>query len=278
MKIVELFRRDIHRTIEEVVKVDLADEAVIANELDEYVATDHILEEFEAVLDAYQESINSPNESCTIWVSGFFGSGKSSWAKVLGYLLSNPTVAGSSVVVRFFERTNAPRLRSLLSTIHAQAPTLSVLLNLATGSNVAREGESVVLPAYRALLERLGYSRNFLLAELEFTLKETVAWQTSRNCSPRQRASSGANGASRSLQERGQPGAAPPRPEHLLTAGLVGEDSSGARDRRRLVCRAGITASRASGRRRDPAGIRRGRGRPVRRALDPPDARSPRLR
>ena len=43
MKIVELFRRDIHRTIEEVVKVDLADEAVIANELDEYVATDHIL-------------------------------------------------------------------------------------------------------------------------------------------------------------------------------------------------------------------------------------------
>jgi len=171
MKIVELFRRDIHRTIEEVVKVDLADEAVIANELDEYVATDHILEEFEAVLDAYQESINSPNESCTIWVSGFFGSGKSSWAKVLGYLLSNPTVAGSSVVDRFFERTNAPRLRSLLSTIHAQAPTLSVLLNLATGSNVAREGESVVLPAYRALLERLGYSRNLLLAELEFTLE-----------------------------------------------------------------------------------------------------------
>ena len=172
MKIAELFRRDIHRTIEEVVKVDLADEAVIANELDEYVATDHILDEFEEVLNAYQESINSPNESCTIWVSGFFGSGKSSWAKVLGYLLGNPTIAGSTAVDRFFERTNAPKLRALLNTIHAQAPTLTVLLNLATGSNVvAREGESVVLPTYRALLERLGYSRNFLLAELEFTLE-----------------------------------------------------------------------------------------------------------
>lgn len=172
MKIVELFRRDIHRTIAEVVKVDLADEAVIANELDEYVATDHILDEFEKVLDAYQESINSPNESCTIWASGFFGSGKSSWAKTLGYLLWNPTVAGSTALDRFFERTNAPRLRALLTTIHAQAPTLAVLLNLATGSNVvAREGESVVLPVYRALLDRLDYSRNFLLAELEFTLE-----------------------------------------------------------------------------------------------------------
>ena len=105
MKIAELFRRDIHRTVEEVVKVDLADEAVIANELDEYVATDHILDEFEEVLNAYQESINSPNESCTIWVSGFFGSGKSSWAKILGYLLGNPTIAGSTAVDRFFERT-----------------------------------------------------------------------------------------------------------------------------------------------------------------------------
>ena len=132
MKIAELFRRDIHRTIEEVVKVDLADEAVIANELDEYVATGHILDEFEKVLDAYQDSINSPNESCTIWVSGFFGSGKSSWAKTLGYLLGNPTIAGAAAVDRFFERTDAPRLRALLNTIHAQAPTLTVFLNLET--------------------------------------------------------------------------------------------------------------------------------------------------
>src|SRR2546421_12386460 len=98
MRIAELFRRDIHRTIEEVVKVDLSDDEVIANELDEYIATEHILEEFEEVLDAYQESINAPNETCTIWVSGFFGSGKSSWAKVLGYLLGNPVIDGRAAV------------------------------------------------------------------------------------------------------------------------------------------------------------------------------------
>ncbi|MCY4271986.1 MAG: hypothetical protein OXF00_05015, partial [bacterium] len=172
MKIAELFRRDIYRTIEEVVKVDLNDEEVIASELDEYVATAHILDEFEAVLDAYQESINNPTETCTVWVSGFFGSGKSSWAKVLGYLLGNPNVLGTPAAERFFERTHAPRLRALLSTIRSQAPTTSVMLNLATGANVvAQEGESVVLPVYRSLLERLGYSRNFTLAELEYTLE-----------------------------------------------------------------------------------------------------------
>ena len=172
MNIADLFRRDVHRVIEEVVKVDLDDERVIVDELDEYVATGHILEEFEGILDAYQESINDPSETCTVWVSGFFGSGKSSWAKVLGYLLWNPSVQGKPAAERFFGRTHAPRLQALLNTIHSQSPTLSVLLNLATGSNVvAKEGESIVRPVYRALLERLGYSRNFTLAELEFTLE-----------------------------------------------------------------------------------------------------------
>ncbi len=172
MRISDLFRQDVNRRIEEVVKVDLDDDPVIVEELDEYVATDHILEAFEMVLDAYWESINDPSETCTVWVSGFFGSGKSSWAKVLGYLLGNPAVQGRLAADRFFERTHAPPLQALLNTIHSQSPTMSVLLNLATGSNVvAREGESVVLPVYRALLERLDYSRNFTLAELEYTLE-----------------------------------------------------------------------------------------------------------
>ena len=172
MKIRELFRRDINRVIEEVIKVDVDDEHIIAGELDEYVATENILGQLETVLDAYQDSIHNPNETCTVWVSGFFGSGKSSWAKVLGYLLWNPIVEGEPAADRFFGRTSAPRLQALLNTIHTQAPTLAVLLNLATGSNVvAREGESVVLPVYRALLDRLGYSRNFRIAELEYTME-----------------------------------------------------------------------------------------------------------
>jgi hypothetical protein len=172
MLIRDLFRHDINRHIEEVVKVDLGDEAVVVEELDEYVVTHHILGEFEKVCDAYQEAILVPNQSTNVWVSGFFGSGKSAWAKTLGYLLENPTVVGRAAAERFFERANAPALMALCNTIHSRAPTLSVFLNLATGSDVvAREGESVVLPVYRALLKRLGYSANVLLAELEWDLE-----------------------------------------------------------------------------------------------------------
>jgi hypothetical protein len=171
MKIAELFRRPIDRTIEEVIKVDLADEAIVAAEIDEYVATDHIRDRLEDVLDVYQETINNPSERTNVWVSGFFGSGKSSFAKMLGYLIENPIVAGRSALERFAERTDAPTVRALLNTAHTQAPTLTVFVDLSTGRNVAREGESIVLPVYRALLERLGYSRNLLLAELEFDLE-----------------------------------------------------------------------------------------------------------
>ena len=174
MKIEELFRRDINRVIEEVIKVDLGDEDIIVDELDEYVATEHIIEELETVLDAYQESIHNPNETCTVWVSGFFGSGKSSWAKVLGYLLWNPNVAGQSATERFFGRTSGPRLRALLNTIHAQSPTLAVLLNLATGSNVvAKEGESVVLPDLPGVA---GTAR--LLARLHDWPSWSTSWRT----------------------------------------------------------------------------------------------------
>jgi hypothetical protein len=171
MKIAELFRRPVGRMMEEVIKVDLADEEIVAMEIDEYVATDHIRGQMSEVLHDFQETINSPSERTNVWVSGFFGSGKSSFAKVLGYLIENPFLAGRSAVDRFKERVDAPTIEALLNTAHAQAPTLTVFLDLSTGRNVAKEGESIVLPIYRALLERLGYSRNLLLAELEFDLE-----------------------------------------------------------------------------------------------------------
>lgn len=172
MKIAEIFRNEITRDIPEVIKVDFGDDDVVANEIDEYVVTDHIAESFETLLDQYEENSRNPNEETNIWVSGFFGSGKSSFAKILGYLLANPTVKGRSARERFLARVNSPRIEALLNTIHDRVPTHAVFVDMSTGSNVvAREGESVVLPLYRALLESLGYSRNIMLAELEFDLE-----------------------------------------------------------------------------------------------------------
>ena len=171
MKIREVFRNPIDRRIEEVIKVDVSDEEIVAYEISEYVVTDHISRELEKLIDSYQETTNRPSEAVTIWISGFFGSGKSSFAKVLGYLLENPLIEGRPATERFFDRVDNSKLRALLTTIHRRAPTLAVFVDLSSAKNVMREGESVVLPLYRAILERLGYSRDFALAELEFALE-----------------------------------------------------------------------------------------------------------
>jgi len=169
VRIEELFSRPIDRKIEEVIKVD--DESTILTEVEEYIPTEHIEEELTEVLDKFQETILNPSETVNIWVSGFFGSGKSSFAKVLGYLIANPEIDGKRVADRFFELNEIPRARQLLSTIHSQIEAEAVLLDLATSPNVLREGEAVVLPVYRTLLESLGYSRDVTLAELEYALE-----------------------------------------------------------------------------------------------------------
>jgi hypothetical protein len=84
-----LFAGDIYRRIEEVIKVDQTDEAILREELAEYVVTDAIRSHYKHILRSYWETPNRPHEGVAIWVSGFFGSGKSSFAKMLGLSLQN---------------------------------------------------------------------------------------------------------------------------------------------------------------------------------------------
>lgn len=91
-KIVELFENQIDRPIEEVIKVDQANERAVATEIDEYVATESIRDQFTMVFKEIAEAPAHPREGIGIWISGFFGSGKSSFAKILGYTLANRKV------------------------------------------------------------------------------------------------------------------------------------------------------------------------------------------
>jgi hypothetical protein len=171
VNIKDLFRGDIERPIETVIHVDLSDEQIVAHEIDEYVVTDNIRDQFEELAELYAETVRNPSESTNVWVSGFFGSGKSSFAKMVGYALANPEIGGRTATERLLARTNSIKLEALLTTAHILAPAITVFLDLSSGRDMLREGESLVLPVYRALLKRLRYSANELLAELEVTLE-----------------------------------------------------------------------------------------------------------
>ncbi len=165
----QLFSREIARDIKEVIKVD--DRTSVLHEVEEYVPTAHIAAELVETLERYQETIHNPSDEINVWISGFFGSGKSSFAKVLGYLLANPEINGTSVAARFFQLNEMPKAKALLNTIHTASPTETVLLDLNTSPNVLQEGEPIVLPVYRALLQEFDYSHDIVLAELEFELE-----------------------------------------------------------------------------------------------------------
>jgi hypothetical protein len=111
MKIKELFAKPIGRPINGVIKADQRDEESVWQELDEYVATKQVTDYLRRFFDAYLAAVDNPNDPAVVarmgvWVSGFFGSGKSHFIKILSYLLSNMKATSgdqSRHAVEFFE-------------------------------------------------------------------------------------------------------------------------------------------------------------------------------
>src|SRR3954471_13636112 len=121
--IAELLHRDLTRKIEEIIQVDQADEQSVHAEITEYVATDSIREQYHLLLKAIAEAPSDPQESIGVWVSGLFGSGKSSFAKNLGYPLQNRTLMWSPFPDLFKLQIGDSRIADLLDLINAKTPT-----------------------------------------------------------------------------------------------------------------------------------------------------------
>jgi hypothetical protein len=171
-KIKELFQKDIRRKIEEVIKVDQADEDTVKNELDEYIVTDSIKDYYIHMLDEYNASRKNPSEGIGVWISGFFGSGKSSFAKILGYILSARLVKGESSAKIFADRAQNEKISNLLKVINPSIPAYAVIFDVSMDRGVRTANERIVEVMYKALLRDLGYSEDFDLAALEMTLEE----------------------------------------------------------------------------------------------------------
>ena len=64
-----------------------------------------------------------------VWISGFFDSGQSSFAKNLGYALQNRKVMDQDFSTLFKEAIHDEKVTNLLDSINARIPTKVVLLN-----------------------------------------------------------------------------------------------------------------------------------------------------
>jgi hypothetical protein len=167
-----LFDNKIDRRIEEVIKVDQTDEDILREEINEYVVTDAIKAHYTSIFEAYRETPNKPHEGIAIWVSGFFGSGKSSFAKMLGLSIANRDVAGASTAERFGQRTGDKKLQVLLKAISEKIPTHAVIFDVSTDRGIRSGNQTLTEIMYGLFLQSLGYAKDLDLSELEVGLEE----------------------------------------------------------------------------------------------------------
>ena len=119
-----IFAKPVDRPIDGVIKAD--DEASLRSELDEYVITSEIGNRLDTFLDAY----NNYDTANGVWISGFFGSGKSHLLKILALLMENREVDGKRAFDIFEEKlTDEPMLLGALRTA-ISVPSKSILFNI----------------------------------------------------------------------------------------------------------------------------------------------------
>ncbi|MBN1316703.1 MAG: hypothetical protein JXA42_14590, partial [Anaerolineales bacterium] len=167
----DLLVRDLGQTIEEIIKVDQTDEETVYTELTEYIATDRLKLEYRSLLRAIAEAPAEPHEGIGVWVSGFFGSGKSSFVKNLGYILANPTVLGHKASDLFKDQVDDRLVGDLLDSINSRFPTEVIMFDISKSSEVRRGDEKIAEVVYRALLSELDYALDYDIAELEIELE-----------------------------------------------------------------------------------------------------------
>lgn len=120
----DIFLKPVDRAIDGVIKAD--DEASLRIELDEYVITGEIGQRLGDFLEAY----NNYKTANGVWISGFFGSGKSHLLKMLALLLENREVDGIKAFDIFAEKLkDEPMLAGALRKA-VSIPSKSILFNI----------------------------------------------------------------------------------------------------------------------------------------------------
>lgn len=181
MEIRQLFdpSRDIYRSIEKVIAYGVSQEERLKKEVTEYVVTDSIDEQFNKLLLKMQAAMDAGGENeVGVWVSGFYGSGKSSFTKYLGLAFDDSIkIDGVPFIQHLQDRLKRTTTRQLLSTVAKRFPAAVLMLDLASEQVAGATMEEVSTVLYYKVLQWAGYSRNLKVAALERKLKKEGRYQ-----------------------------------------------------------------------------------------------------
>ena len=165
MKVRELFAKDIFRPINGVVKADQVDESTVWQELDEFVVTRELNSHIQKFFGSYIEGIDNPKNidisgKIGVWISGFFGSGKSHFIKILSYVLRNRLhrhEGDAKKAVEFFkEKIQDPLMFADIKKA-VDSHTDVILFNIDSRADTKAGREAILSVFLKVLNEMQGY-------------------------------------------------------------------------------------------------------------------------
>lgn len=177
MRIKDMFVKDIERSIKGVIKVAQTDEDNIYQELDEYVVTRELNKHLSKFYENYQQGIDGKTDKMGVWISGFFGSGKSHFLKILAYLLENKKAKDKRAVDFFAEKIQDELVYANMKRT-ANVETEVILFNIDSKSSLDNKSkEDAILRVFtKVFYEHQGFYGDIPgVAEMEkYLTKEGV--------------------------------------------------------------------------------------------------------
>lgn len=176
MKIGQMYVKPIDRDLKGVIKVGQDDNLNIQQELEEYVVTRELQKHFRDFFDSYKKGIVGETDKMGVWISGFFGSGKSHFLKILSYLLENKEVNGKTAL-QYFEEDNKIKDHMVLADMRlaATVSTDVVLFNIdSKGEQSGKQDKDAIVSVFlKVFNEMQGFCGAIpFLADLERNLSE----------------------------------------------------------------------------------------------------------
>lgn len=160
-KINEMLAKDITRKINGVIKADQNEEETIITELSEYVVTEEVRKHMTRLFDRYVDSITVPTEDMGVWISGFFGSGKSHFLKMLGHIFKNDVNGGKESIEYFIPKLKDGFLEGNIEKA-GNLNTDVILFNIDNTSDqdTYQNKDTIAVAFLKRFNEYLGFSRD----------------------------------------------------------------------------------------------------------------------
>lgn len=194
MRMGEVFERDVTRNIPPVVYFHEQSGTRLADEVSEYIITggypegdprhrrvpQGIHEQYVRLLEAIVRELGKPGgpELPASWISGFYGSGKSSFAKLLGLALNGSKLPdGRNLADALLARDDSPRrteLHAAWAALQSKVKPIAVVFDI---GGEAHDGEHIHSAVRRLIQRRLGYAKNPLVADAELRLEQDGQWE-----------------------------------------------------------------------------------------------------